>query len=112
MTTEQKKRARFRTLAKHQGILTASQLAEEHEQPCLPLINDVVTDVAKFNAQAVRAKRAAKRIGFTGVILPDGRVGKITGQDRAAAFQRMRETLQAPEALPEGQDSGATRKTR
>jgi hypothetical protein len=39
MTPEQKKR-RFRELAKHDRIRTGRQLAEELEQPFLPLIND------------------------------------------------------------------------
>jgi hypothetical protein len=39
MTAEQKKR-RFRELAQHDRIRTGRQLAEEHEQPFLPLIND------------------------------------------------------------------------
>jgi hypothetical protein len=39
MTPEQKKR-RFRELAKHDRMQTGRPLAEEHEQPFLPLIND------------------------------------------------------------------------
>ena len=97
------KRARFRALAGEENIRTGRQLAEEHAQPCLPLINDIVTNVEKFNAEAVRVKRAAKKIGFTGVILPNGRVGKITGEARAAAFRRIRRALEAPEAPTEGQ---------
>jgi hypothetical protein len=55
MTPEQKKR-RFLELAQHDRIRTGRQLAEEHEQPYLPLINDIVTDVEKFNAEAEKAR--------------------------------------------------------
>ena len=50
MTPEQKKR-RFRELAKQDRIRPGRQLAEEHEQPYLPLINDIVTDVEKYSAR-------------------------------------------------------------
>jgi hypothetical protein len=46
MTSERKKR-RFRQLAKHDWIRTGRQLAEEHEQPYLPLINDCLADVQR-----------------------------------------------------------------
>jgi hypothetical protein len=54
------KRARFRQLAKQDRIRTGRQLAEEHEQPYLPLINDIVTDVEKFNAKAKEIHKAAQ----------------------------------------------------
>ena len=41
---------RFRELAKHDRIRTGRELAEELEQPFLPLINDCLTDVQRFNA--------------------------------------------------------------
>ena len=41
------KRARFRQLAKHDRIRTGRQLAEEPEQPYLPLINDCLADVQR-----------------------------------------------------------------
>jgi hypothetical protein len=54
MTTAQKKK-RFHQLAQHDRIQTGRQLAEEHEQPYLLLINDIVADVEKFNAEAEKA---------------------------------------------------------
>jgi hypothetical protein len=62
MTTAQKKK-RFRELAKQDRIRTGRQLAEEHEQPFLPLINDIVTDVEKFDAEAEKAHKAAQENG-------------------------------------------------
>ena len=59
ITPEQKKR-RFRALTKEENIRTGRQLAEEHEQPYLPLINDIVTDVEKFNAKAEEIHKAAQ----------------------------------------------------
>jgi hypothetical protein len=51
MSPEQKKR-RFRELARHDNrIRTGRQLAEEREQPYLPLINDIVTEVGRKSAQ-------------------------------------------------------------
>jgi hypothetical protein len=50
ITPEQKKR-RFRALAKQDRIRTARELAEELEQPYLPLFNDIVTGVEKCNAK-------------------------------------------------------------
>jgi hypothetical protein len=48
MTPEQKKR-RFRELARHDRIFTARELLAE--QPFLPLFNDIVTGVEKYNAR-------------------------------------------------------------
>ena len=45
------KRTKFRELAQHDRIRTGRQLAEELEQPFLPLINDIVTGVEKYNAR-------------------------------------------------------------
>jgi hypothetical protein len=50
MIPEQKKR-RFRELAKHDRIFTARELLADLEQPFLPLINDIVTGVEKYNAR-------------------------------------------------------------
>jgi hypothetical protein len=55
MTPEQKKR-RFRELARHDRIFTARELLADLEQPFLPLINDIVTNVGKFNAEAEKAR--------------------------------------------------------
>jgi hypothetical protein len=61
MTPEQnQKKRRFRELAQHDRIRTGRQLAEEREQPYLPLINDIVTDVEKFNAKAKEIHKAAQ----------------------------------------------------
>ena len=56
----------------------------------------------RFNAEAEETMKAAREIGFTGVILPGGRVGKLTGEDRSTAFQRIRAALEATEAPSEG----------
>jgi hypothetical protein len=39
-------------LAQHDRIRTGRQLAEELAQPFLPLINDCLTDVQRFNVEA------------------------------------------------------------
>ena len=91
------KPARFRALAREENIRTGRQLAEELAQPYLPLINDIVMTeqgLRRFNAEAEETKKAAREIGFTGVILPGGRVGKITRENRAAAFRRIRRALE------------------
>jgi hypothetical protein len=46
MTTAQKKK-RFRELARQDRIRTASELAEELEQPFLPLLGDCLTNVQR-----------------------------------------------------------------
>jgi hypothetical protein len=46
------------------------------------IINDCFTDVEKFNAEAEGVQRVAKELGFDGVILADGRVGKLPGARR------------------------------
>jgi hypothetical protein len=54
ITPEQKKR-RFRELAQHDWrIRTARELAEELEQPYLPLFNDCLTDVRRTKAACAR----------------------------------------------------------
>ncbi len=61
MTTAQKKK-RFHQLAQHDRIQTGRQLAEEHEQPYLLLINDCLTDVQRFNAEG-RPAWSVRRTG-------------------------------------------------
>jgi hypothetical protein len=58
ITPEQKKR-RFRQLTRHDQIRTGRQLAEELEQPYLPLMD--VT--ARSYGAPVRGRRAKYRIG-------------------------------------------------
>jgi hypothetical protein len=63
MTPEQKKR-RFRQLAKQDRIRTARELAEELEQPFLPLFNEFKARVSQANrADAFRRTRRALKVG-------------------------------------------------
>jgi hypothetical protein len=55
------KRARFRELAKQDRIRTARELAEEHEQPFLPLFNEC-PDVQR-RRKAARPAWSVRRTG-------------------------------------------------
>jgi hypothetical protein len=56
-------------------------MSDEKKNVTIPgelIINDCFPNVEKFNAEAERVKQAAKELGFTDVILPSGRVGKLS----------------------------------
>ena len=55
------KRARFRELAKQERIRTATELAEEHAQPYLPLFNEFPRICSEEKRPARRGQSGGRR---------------------------------------------------